>query len=269
MKVNTLLSVSDASDVAGRLGPRPTPLHHDPTTQLSSARAAVLDALVDVNGSATVHQLAQALGQHPNTVREHLDALVDLELASRVRGRPAGRGRPAIRYEAVAPERSRPQLREYATLATVLAEQLAAVSRDPVGDAIAAGHRWGERLGTRGPEGATAARNRTLAILDSLGFEPTESPDGSFDLLSCPMLQAAIDNPSIVCGVHLGLVQSLYRGHEAPAHDVELEPFARPGSCRLRLPADEPRALPPGPSTPAAQDQGHPPGAQRPLDDRD
>ncbi|GAB98249.1 putative ArsR family transcriptional regulator [Kineosphaera limosa] len=246
----------DIPEVAGELGPRPTPLHHDPTTQLSSPRAMVLDALGAAPGSATVHQLAATLGQHTNTVREHLDALVELGLASRLRGTPVGRGRPAIRYAAIPPERSRPQLREYATLASVLAEQLAASSHDPAGEAIAAGHCWGEALGTSGPDGSAAARARTLSILNNLGFDPVQRPDGSVDLRSCPLLAAARANPTVVCGVHLGLVQSLYRGHEAPAQEVGLDPFARVGACVLRLPPPERSPDPTsdkdeGPGTPA------------------
>lgn len=228
--------VPDVPDVGAGLGPRPTRLHHDPTTQLSAARSGVLDALSRSRESVTVHQLAQTLGQHSNTVREHLDALVEAGLAVRESGAPVGRGRPHIYYRALPPEESRPQIREYATLASVLAAQLARVSRDPAGDALAAGHLWGQQLGAVGPAGDEGARARSLTVLGNLGFDPVELPDGDVDLRSCPMLEAARANPTIVCGVHLGLVQGLYLAHEGSADQVTLEPFARFGACLLRLP---------------------------------
>lgn len=196
----------------------------------------MLDELSRSRESVTVHQLAQVLRQHANTVREHLDALVDVGLAVRESGTPVGRGRPPIYYRALPPEESRPQIREYATLASVLAAQLARVSRDPVGDALAAGHLWGQQLGAVGPPGDVGARARSLTVLGNLGFDPVELPDGDVDLRSCPMLEAAKANPTIVCGVHLGLLQGLYRAHQGSADQVRLEPFAKCGACLLRLP---------------------------------
>lgn len=228
-----MTETSDAT-VAG-LGPRPVRLNHDPTTQLSAARTGVLDALSETTKPVTVQQLSARLGQHTNTVREHLDALVAMGLANRIPGVATGRGRPPIHYRAVPPERSRPQLREYATLASVLAEQISRTSRDPVGDAIAAGLLWGNALGAKGPDGREGARSRTIEVIDSLGFDPAERPDGSVDLRQCPLLEAAKQNPTIVCGVHLGMAQALHMAHGAPAEEVSLEPFAKTGACILRF----------------------------------
>lgn len=241
--------MTETSDsTAAGLGPRPVRLNHDPTTQLSAARTGVLDDLSETTEPVTVQQLSVRLGQHTNTVREHLDALVAMGLAYRIPGVAAGRGRPPIHYRAVPPERSRPQLREYATLATVLAEQINRSSRDPVGDAIAAGLLWGNALGAKGPEGREGARSRTIEVIDSLGFDPAERPDGSVDLRQCPLLEAARHNPTIVCGVHLGMVQALHTAHGAPAEEVSLEPFAKTGACILRFrkeDADSPAFVPP------------------------
>lgn len=241
--------MTETSDsTAAGLGPRPVRLNHDPTAQLSAARTGVLDALSETTEPVTVQQLSVRLGQHTNTVREHLDALVAMGLAYRIPGVAAGRGRPPIHYRAVPPERSRPQLREYATLATVLAEQINRSSRDPVGDAIAAGLLWGNALGAKGPEGREGARSRTIEVIDSLGFDPAERPDGSVDLRQCPLLEAARHNPTIVCGVHLGMVQALHTAHGAPAEEVSLEPFAKTGACILRFrkeDADSPAFVPP------------------------
>ncbi len=207
-------------------------------TQMSTARAGVLEALADAPGSVTVLQLAETLGQHANTVREHLEAIVDAGLATRSRSTTNRRGRPAILYRAIPPEAARPQVREYASLAMALAAQLAKISPSPVDDAIEAGKLWGEDLGRSGPSGVAGARARTLDVLSTLGFDPQPQEDGSVDLHECPLLEAAKQQPGIVCAVHLGLVRALHEGQDAPSADVTLEPFAKPGACILRLPVE-------------------------------
>ena len=194
-------------------------------TQLSAARAGVFEALSEATEAITVQELAQRLGQHPNTVREHLEVIVDAGLASRTRSTANRRGRPAILYRALPPESSRPQVREYSALATVLAAQLASLP-DPRGAALAAGRAWGEELGTSGPAGSQGARDRTLTVLGHLGFDPVplvdERADGEVELRECPLLEAAKAHPGVVCAVHLGLVRALYEGQGMPGDEVKL-----------------------------------------------
>lgn len=204
-------------------------------TQLSAARAGVLAALSESPDAMTVQELAQRLGQHANTVREHLEVIVDAGLATRTRSTTNRRGRPAILYRALPPESSRPQVREYAALATVLAAQFASLP-DPRGASLAAGRAWGQELGTSGPAGSQGARDRALTVLRHLGFDPVPQADGEVELRECPLLEAAKAHPDIVCAVHLGLVRALYEGQGMPSDEVDLEPFARPGACLLTLP---------------------------------
>lgn len=219
------------------MGPRPARPHHDPMTQLSAARAGVFEALAEARGPMTVQELADVLGQHANTVREHLEVIVDAGLATRSRSTANRRGRPAILYRALPPESSRPQVREYAALATVLAAQISTLP-DPRAAALAAGRAWGEELGTSGPVGSQGARDRTLTVLDNLGFDPVPQTKTQVELRECPLLEAAKTHPDIVCAVHLGLVRSLYEGQDMASDGVDLVPFARPGACLLTLPAN-------------------------------
>lgn len=209
-------------------------------TQLSAARVGVLGALSESTEAITVQELSQRLGQHANTVREHLEVIVEAGLATRSRSTANRRGRPAILYRAVPPESSRPQVREYAALATVLAAQLARLP-DPRAAAIAAGRAWGEELGTSGPTGSQGARDRTLTVLGNLGFDPVpvidEAAIEEVELRECPLLEAAKAHPDVVCAVHLGLARALYEGQGMPSDEVDLEPFARPGACLLTLPS--------------------------------
>ncbi|MDQ4490486.1 helix-turn-helix domain-containing protein [Sinomonas sp. ASV486] len=155
------------------LGPQPT--SPSPATPLSGARAAILDVLRGKEGPSTVEALAREMGQHPNTVREHLEALVGAGLAELADGpllgevRPARRGRPSKRYRAV--EQAGGSL-GYAELAGALAAELARLAPDPRAAGAEAGRGWARQALGPAPVRVTAsdARRRVLAELVELGF---------------------------------------------------------------------------------------------------
>jgi predicted ArsR family transcriptional regulator len=202
-----------------------------------------------------VGALSALTHQHPNTIREHLDGLVDDRLGVRTRAPAQGRGRPAWLYSA-APEVGPPQgTREYAGLASALAAHIARTSRQPRADSISAGRDWGRELVRRGvgrvaasqepvpaittASSATAARREVVRMLEELGFAP--SPDaraGVVKLRRCPLLEAAHQYPEVVCGVHLGVVRGALEELGADPDRTEctaLQPFSEPGACRLDL----------------------------------
>ena len=174
-------------------------------------------------------------GLHPNTVREHLDALVRRGLVRRIAGRPRGRGRPAHLYEHA--DRGHG---EYARLAVALADALVLSSSDPAGHAAAVGEEWGRELAReRRIRTGTAEdpRSEVVGLLDDLGFEPRpgdEAPE--VQLTRCPLLEAAHRSPGVVCGIHLGIVRGALDELGADPEGSELEPFAAPGYCRLVVP---------------------------------
>lgn len=222
--------------MAAGFGPRPATgsrAHEAP----GRAAAAVLRSLEVQDEPLTVAALTEATGQHPNTVREHLDALVDAGLAERSRAAVSGRGRPAWRYAAVpAPSGGSP---EYAGLATALALQLARTSSDPREEAAAAGQAWGARLagGVRPrPRTAASARRGVVEVLDDLGFAPERvARSSTVRLRQCPLLEAAREHPEVVCSVHLGIARGALDAWGAPSDDVALVPFAEPGACLLHV----------------------------------
>ena len=217
------------------LGPIPAPsaTGHVP---LSGQRLRVLGY---VRGHAPVRTVdaATALGLHRNTVREHLDALVGLGLVERATEPAAGRGRPAALYR---PSAADPAVaaRDYAGLATALAGHLARTSADPERDARAAGVEWGRELAEEISRSDGHKRQAVLDALTRLGFAPDdEGAERGVALRRCPLLDAARRYPSVVCQVHLGIVEGLLESIEAPTGPgLDLIPFAEPGACRLFLP---------------------------------
>jgi len=233
---------------------------------LSSARAGILDVLVDQPEPCTVAALSGLIRQHPNTIREHLDALVHERLVVRTRADAQGRGRPAWLYGAAPDAGSDAGTAEYAALASALAAHITRTSRRPGEDAIESGRVWGRDLVRSSREradmadenaaapsnpdetashrravapSAVAARREVVALLDELGFAPTTDARVSVvKLHHCPLLEAAHRHPDVVCGVHLGLVRgALVELGNDPDHaeSAALQPFSEPGACRLDL----------------------------------
>lgn len=221
-----------------RLGPRPA-LPRDPGRSLSQSRVALLDRLESQAEPATLGALTTATGLHANTLREHLDALVDQGMVRRQRAEPRGRGRPAWLYERTDAD-PQSEASEYAGLAVTLAAAMHRGSGSPGEDAVAAGVEWGRKLArggaTRPGADEKSPRARVLDLLDDLGFVP--EPDEEFATVRftrCPLLQAADSYPDVVCGVHLGIVRGALAEFGATATGAVLLPFAEPGACLLEL----------------------------------
>lgn len=207
----------------------------------------MLAALRQTLDPMSLVDLGAATNLHINTLREHLDSLQEQGLVSRAPAEPNGRGRPAWRYSAL--ETSAPSgVREYAGLATALADSIRRHSPDPASEGREAGQVWGAGLAERqGPppgRGAAATRRHVVELLDGLGFAPeTTGRVTSVRLTRCPLLDAATANPDVVCSVHRGIVEgalSQWRSHES----VTLLAFSEPGACRLRI-GDQPGTAPP------------------------
>ena len=226
--------------------PQPAAAH------LSGQRAAVLDHLREHAGGRRIADLAVDLEVHPNTIREHVEALVGAGLLERTREEPSGRGRPAWIYRAadlgIDSPLSDPRLRDYAMLAMSLSATLARISTDLEHDAVTAGVEWGRELAEDDTTAGTP-EERLLGVLAQLGFAPETSAPGAntseasasesgsttVALTQCPLLDAARRYPEVVCRVHLGIVRGALEVFDGPQPESSLTPFAAPGCCRLVL----------------------------------
>lgn len=210
----------------------------------------------------SIVQIADQLGVHPNTVRFHLDTLIEnrqVEQAPLDRSRP---GRPPLLFRAVrGMDPTGP--RHYRLLAEVLTH-IIANGPNPSARAIEAGRAWGRRLAPLtsdhdgGPAGPEEAIQQLVALLDDLGFAPQRQEAGQrvqVGLRHCPFLELAETRAQVVCPVHLGLMQGAMDAWGASLTVDRLEAFVEPDLCLAHLaPAGavhEPRAS----SDPLLEDQ--------------
>jgi predicted ArsR family transcriptional regulator len=208
---------------------------------LGESRARVLDVLQGSEQPRAVGEIARRVGLHPNTVRFHLDALVESELVARTVEEREQPGRPRVLYQA----RSRGPAsgrRSYRLLAEILASYVAAQDPQPAEAATRAGRTWGRYLTERPPPfrriDVDAATRRLVATLDEIGFAPeavTSDQERQIRLHHCPFRETAIEHREVVCSIHLGLMQGLLEELGAPIETERLEPFVEPDLCVAHL----------------------------------
>ncbi len=200
-------------------------------------RRAVLRVLRASPTPLSIVAIADELGVHPNTVRFHLDSLVGDGQVEQVAPGRRGPGRPPLMFAAVR-QMDRGGMRHYRLLAEILTIGLAA-ERDSSARALAAGRAWGERL--ESPAAATSAEksiDHLVGVLDELGFAPERRESGGkqqVGLRHCPFLELAETRSSVVCPIHLGLMQGALEAWAAPVTVERLDAFVEPDLCLAHL----------------------------------
>lgn len=207
-------------------------------TGLSPAQAEVLEILRSQPDPVGIEPIAEVLGKHTNTVREHLNALVRHGFVTRVKVSGPGRGRPSWQYVGRGPQPTDEELPEQAAALAWSAPDQPALTPDAAREA---GREWGRQLVSErsrtDPNGTPEhARREVVGLLDQLGYQPEADAQARQVVLHrCPLLQAAKSHTDVVCQVHLGVVEATLDANGGNPEGIELEPFTAPRECRLRL----------------------------------
>ena len=208
-----------------------------------TSRMAILDLLRSHDKPRGVVEIAQHVGLHQNTVRSHLDLLVDAGYAIRRSEPPSGPGRPRVVYEATAAPDGE---RNYRLLAELLAHHLRDTSERPGEAAINAGRTWAgftkheQQDGAPTPPMTPISEDAAIAglvrMLGDIGFAPEVSADRTaINLRRCPFRELAESNPEVVCGAHLGMIQGALAEMGAPISATRLLPLVQPDLCIATL----------------------------------
>jgi predicted ArsR family transcriptional regulator len=188
----------------------------------------------------SITAIADKLGVHPNTVRFHLDTLVSDGRVEHVEPDSRRPGRPPLMFRAVR-QMDRGGARHYRVLAEILINGLAA-ERNPGDKALEAGRAWGRQLESPAHRakgiGAEESVDDLVGVLDELGFAPERresDEEKQVGLRHCPFLELAETRTSVVCPIHLGLMQGALEKWEAPVAVNRLEAFVEPDLCLAHL----------------------------------
>ncbi|MFW6204480.1 MAG: helix-turn-helix transcriptional regulator [Actinomycetota bacterium] len=214
-----------------------------PAPSIGESRSRVLAALQDAGEAMGVDEVARRVRLHPNTVRFHLDALVEAGLVERSTEHRDQPGRPRTMY-AAHPGSARAGRRSYRLLAEILSSYVGSQMPEPARAGREAGRAWGRYLAERPPPfrqlDADSATERLVGTLDDIGFAPeaaTTGRDRQILLHHCPFRETASEHREIVCSIHLGLMQGILAELGAPIDADRLEPFVEPSLCIAHLAA--------------------------------
>ena len=218
----------------------------EPVDSRASSRRQLLDILRGRDEPFDIAALVARTGLHANTLRGHLQLLVDLGQVDRTVAPNAGPGRPRVLYSARPTEGTDDPYRQ---LAGELAAGIAHQSGDE-GAAHAAGRHWGRRVRARARLAADSVLDGRAAValaadgLTQLGFATATEPLGDrLYLTVCPFEALARENRS-VCQVHHDLLNGLFAELGGVVTCTELDTFVRPDLCVAHLEHADRRPLP-------------------------
>ncbi|WP_448712453.1 helix-turn-helix transcriptional regulator [Microbacterium profundi] len=179
--------------------------------------------LVQSLSPRSIAELCEATGLHQNTIREHLQRLIEGGYIIASIEHRATRGRPRTLYSA----------------ATGAPEASSSVARDKV---TAAAHR-GDLMRRAMPAiasdlgpAATYQFDALIEHLEESGFEPViDDAQLTVDLTPCPHAAARPEGRPVLCRVHLGLMQGVLNEAGGPlSADFVHEPVT-PAECTVQL----------------------------------
>ncbi|GAA1542805.1 putative ArsR family transcriptional regulator [Microbacterium ginsengiterrae] len=179
--------------------------------------------LVQSRSPRTIGDLCDATGLHQNTIREHLQRLIEGGYIIASTERRTTRGRPRTLYSA----------------ATGTPEASSDVAREKISAAARRGDLMRRALPQTASDLGTEAAHQLDALIEHLeesGFEPVIDDDQlTVDLTPCPHAAARPEDRPVLCRVHLGLMQGVLTQAGGPlAADFVQEP-AVPEECTVQL----------------------------------
>lgn len=151
---------------------------HDIRSQISllPAQRRVLEVVESAGQPISSAEVAKTLKLHPNTAREHLDALLNAGLVTTLPMRTGKRGRPTLLYSVTTLDPNQ-ILSTYLDVITATAISLAEGS-DGVAQAIAVGKNWAGLTPPRpeaGSEGANAVATSSVTSAEASSGAATAS----------------------------------------------------------------------------------------------
>ncbi|GAA3912451.1 ArsR family transcriptional regulator [Microbacterium invictum] len=190
---------------------------------ISSYSRVELMHLLQQRPQRTIAELTEATGLHANTVREHLQRLIDEGYVVAVTERRTTRGRPRVLYSAAdGTAASSPVQRRRVRAAAERGDLMRRVM--PASTPITLD---------------TEALHQLDAIVDDLvdsGFDPiVDEDDLSLELTPCHQAQAQAEHLEVLCQVHLSIMQGVLTEAGGPLRVEGIRPSCDPTECVVLL----------------------------------
>ena len=178
--------------------------------------------LVQDRPERTVAELVSATTLHPNTVREHLQRLMDDGYVVSATEHRTTRGRPRVLY-----------------FATDGLTACSPVQHRKARAAAERGDLMRRVLPGAPPELDTAALHQIDALVEDLvdaGFDPlVDESELTVELTPCAHASAQADHRKVLCSVHLSIMQSVLNSADGPLSVDGMRSSCDPSECIVQL----------------------------------
>ncbi|MCT9820908.1 winged helix-turn-helix transcriptional regulator [Microbacterium sp. W1N] len=187
----------------------------------SYSRVEILN-LIQREPQRTVADVVGATDLHPNTVREHLQRLIEDGYVVAETEHRTTRGRPRVLYSAADGEAT-----------------FSAVQERKVKDAAQRGDLMRRVLPGAPPVLETDALHQVDALVEDLidaGFDPIiDETNLTVELTPCAQAEAQAAHREVLCAVHLGLMQSVLNQAGGPLAIDGMRTSCDPRDCVIQL----------------------------------
>ncbi|MEZ5310136.1 MAG: helix-turn-helix domain-containing protein [Microthrixaceae bacterium] len=187
-------------------------------------------------------QIAESLGLHGNTVREHLERMRDVGLLDSCSQAAGTVGRPQKLYSIA---EDAPSLGLEPSMFPMLSRMLVGIVADTGVDPdviLEAGRGEGRRHAQASDDSTVAG---LAAMQEHLGFDPavfqekTGPDDDSIGVVHmafshCPVSEMAAENPGVICALHRGLVEGYIEANSA-LDIVQFNDVTHREPCRMSI----------------------------------
>lgn len=207
---------------------------NDDADRLGPTRRRVLAQLQEEANPTPIEALSTSLGLHANTVRFHLDALLEDGLVRRVTENRTRQGRPRVLFTATP---SGPSVSDvpYQGLVSALLAHVRTIETPDRRVAEQIGEEWGRSLVTAGQ---VTSPDELVAVVNGLGMTSrlATTDDGlQLQIVRCPFRDITITGDTTVCRIHLGLMRGFLAAGGAHHTVTELVPWVTPELCLAKL----------------------------------
>lgn len=192
---------------------------------LSEVSRVLLLGAVQEHPGSRLKELAERVGLHINTARDHLRILVDEGFVSLEPESTGTRGRPPMVYRTVAD----PQTNEVARERIERAQEHRRILRRLAHDVTAAGDDELE-------DQANTQFDTLYEHLDDSGMAPVaDAEEKQISLVPCPHYRMVGEDRKIACGIHARLVRDILAQVPGPLVLDVLLPYTTESCCQILL----------------------------------
>jgi predicted ArsR family transcriptional regulator len=190
---------------------------------ISSYSRVEIMRLIQERPQRTIAELVEGTGLHANTVREHIQRLIDAGYVIAETEHRTTRGRPRVLYTAATgeDEASSPVALQKARDAARRGDLMRKVFADDTGVSL--------------PSDAVHQIDALVEDLGVAGFDPIVDESAlTLDLTPCPHAPAA-EHRGTLCAVHVGLMEGVLAQAGGPLRVEGIAPSCDPAQCVVQL----------------------------------